>query len=84
MSEFEPIVDVLPSLILGNAVALLQLAFELLALAVDGDEVVITLRGCARRRSRMGVVLAQGRFARPWLRLLVKQQRGGGVRARRA
>jgi hypothetical protein len=32
---------VLLGLILGHAVALLQLAFELLALAVDGGEVVI-------------------------------------------
>jgi hypothetical protein len=39
--RIEPIVDVLLGLILGQAVALLQLAFELLALAVDDSEVVI-------------------------------------------
>ena len=37
--RIEPVVDVLLGFILGNAVALLQRAFELLALAVDGDEV---------------------------------------------
>jgi hypothetical protein len=38
---------VLLGFILGNAVALLQSAFELLALAVDGDEVVIGGMGAA-------------------------------------
>jgi hypothetical protein len=37
----EPVVDVLADLVLGKAVALLQLAFELFAAALDDVEIVI-------------------------------------------
>jgi len=37
----EPSIHVLAGLVLGDAVALLNLALELIALAVDGREVVV-------------------------------------------
>ena len=37
----EPVVDVLADLVLGEAVALLQLAFELFAAALDDVEIVV-------------------------------------------
>src|ERR1700704_1846871 len=37
----EPVIDILVDLVLGEAVALLQLAFELLAAALDNVEVVV-------------------------------------------
>src|SRR6476660_4720632 len=42
LQRLEPVIDVLVNLVLGEAVALLQLAFELLAATLDDVEIVIS------------------------------------------
>ena len=37
----QPVIDILPNLILGNSIALLDFAFELVTTAVDRSEVVV-------------------------------------------
>ena len=38
----QPVIDILPNLILGNSIALLDFAFELVTTAVDRSEVVVS------------------------------------------